>query len=520
VEQENRSRRLIPVVFLFVTVLLGVGASSVPLFDPDEARFARTSLEMQRSGDLVVPTFEGRPRLVKPPLFHWIQSTLFSVLGTREWVVRLPSLLATLATLWLTAAVARRRFGEQGAFWAVVCLATMPLVVVLGRIGTLDALLTLHVWAVVAYDLDERPSPWPYGLLLGLAFLIKGPVGVVVPLLMILAGRTASGRPVAPSLRGLAAGVAAWALVVLPWGLLFLGRVGGTAIDTLKNEVWSRVGAGTDHVEPFWFYLPLLFLVCLPWFVPFVSALFRVFRMAVDPASRTARYLAAAWLAGIVLLSLSRGKLPNYVLPLLPAMAALCSWELARQLEVRKRTRVPALLASTLGIFAIGFGVAGAGQPAGPLRTAAWVGAVAYGLATVASMPFLLRRRPLRVWQLAASAQAVFLLGVVILLPAEISRTRTTAWLVEAVPDLGQDRPVAMVDMKVPSLTWYLDRVPEEIDLARLGAGLDRDAGHLYLFDQRDWERVPHEIRARLRLVGEQGKYRVYERVDGSAPPG
>jgi 4-amino-4-deoxy-L-arabinose transferase len=520
VEHEARSRRLIPVVFLFVAVLLGIGASSVPLFDPDESRFARTSLEMQRSGDPVVPTFEGRPRLVKPPLFHWVQSSLFSVFGTGGWVARLPSLLATLATLWLTAAVARRRFGEQGAFWATVCLATMPLVVFLGKIGTLDALLALHVWAVVAYDLDERPSPWPYGLLLGLAFLIKGPVGVAVPLLMILAGRTASGRPVAPSLRGAMAAVAAWALVVLPWGLAFVGRVGGTAFDTLRTEVWSRVSTGTDHVEPFWYYLPVLFVVCLPWFVPFVSALFRVVRLAVDPASRSARYLAAAWLAGVVIFSLSRGKLPNYILPLLPAMAMLCSWELARQLEIRKKTRVPALLVSTLGTFAIGFGIAGAGQPAGPLRLAAWVGAAAYGLATVAAMPFLLRRRPLRVWQLAAAAQAVFLLIAVVFLPAEISRTRTTAWLLDAVPDLGQGRPVAMVDMKVPSLTWYLDRVPEEIDLAHLGEGLDRDAGHLYLFDRRDWERVPQQTRARLRLVGEQGKYRVYERVDESSPPG
>ena len=125
---------------------------------PDEARFARTSLEMQRSGDPVVPTFEGRPRLVKPLLLHWIQSALFSVLGTAEWVARLPSILATLGTLALTGVVARRRFGEPGAFWAMTCLITMPLFIVIGRLGTADALLMLHVWAIVAYDLDHSAS--------------------------------------------------------------------------------------------------------------------------------------------------------------------------------------------------------------------------------------------------------------------------------------------------------------------------------------------------------------------------
>jgi 4-amino-4-deoxy-L-arabinose transferase-like glycosyltransferase len=532
---ERLSRRLVPAVLVMTALMLAIGAASLPLFDPDEARFARTSLEMQRSGDLVVPTFEGEPRLVKPPLLHWLQATLFSILGTDEWVVRLPSIAATLAALLITGWVARRRFGEQGALWAMVCMATMPLVIVIGRQGTLDALLMLHVWAVVAYDLDSAPEGgtrpvWPYGLLLGLAFLIKGPVGVVLPLLMILAGRTAAGRTVAPSLRGVAIGIATWALVVLPRGLAFATRVGRSTAATLKEEVWLRFFEGTAHVEPFWYYLPVLPLVCLPWIAPFCFALFRVLRHARDPASRTARYLAAAFLAGFVLFSVSRGKIPNYILPLLPLMAMLLSWELARELELpRKRIRSASLLAATMGAFAIAFGVWGAGQLSGTLRAVAWAGAAVYGLATLGSFPALLRRRPLHVWILAAAAQAIVLFAVVGWVAPEVSRKRTTAWLIEAVPHLGQGRPVAMVDMKLPSLTWYLDRVPVEVDLAHLADALQRDAGHLYVFDTRDLERVPAEIQARLQPVGEQGKYRVFElgpvrpvpaQVDGVEPPG
>ena len=99
----------------------------------------------------------------------------------------------------------------------------------------------------------------------------------------------------------------------------------------------------------------------------------------------------------------------------------------------------------------------------------------------------------------------------------------------EAVPDLGQGRPLARVDMELPSLTWYLDRIPEEIDLAQLDDLLKSDAGHLYVFDTRDWNRVSSEVQAKLRPVGHQGKYRVFElrpiepdraRVDGVEPPG
>ena len=532
---ERLSRRLVPAVLVMTALMLSIGAASLPLFDPDEARFARTSLEMLRSGDLVVPTFEGQPRLVKPPLLHWLQAALFSILGTAEWVVRLPSIAATLATLLITGWVSRRRFGDQGALWASLCLATMPLVIVIGRQGTLDALLMLHVWAVVAYDLDAGPDEgsrpvWPYGLLLGLAFLIKGPVGVVLPLLMMLAGRTAVGRAVAPSLRGLAVGLATWALVVLPWGLAFVTRVGGTSVATLKEEVWLRFFEGTAHVEPFWYYLPVLPLACAPWIAPFGFALVRVFRTARDPASRTARYLAAACFAGFALFSLSRGKVPTYILPLLPPMAMLLSWELARELEQPwKRIRSASLLAATLGAFAIALGVWGSGQPGGAFRTAAWVGAGAYGVAMLAALPALLRRRPLRVWILAAVAQAIVMFAVIGWIAPEVSKRRTTAWLIEAVPDLGQGRPLAMVDMKIPSLTWYLDRVPEEIDLDLLADAIRRDAGHLYVVDTRDWKRVPDEIGQEFRALGGQGKYRVFElrparpdpaQVDGVEPPG
>ncbi len=533
---ERLSRRLVPAVFALSVLLLGIGAASLPLFDPDEARFARTSLEMQRSRDLVVPTFEGQPRLVKPPLLHWLQAALFSVIGTGEWVVRLPSIGAALATVLITGWVARRRFGEQGALWTTLCLTTMPLFVVIGRQGTLDALLTLHVWAVVAYDLDatsagETRPVWPYGLLTGLAFLIKGPVGVVLPVLMMLAGRTAAGRTVAPSLRNLLVTIAVFALVVLPWGLAFVTRVGGTTATMLREEVWSRFFEGTAHVEPFWYYLLVLPLVCLPWIAPFVFALARTVRLARDPASHTARYLAAAFAAGFVLFSISRGKIPNYLLPLLPAMAMLLGWELARELErPRRLIRAASLLAATLGAFAIGFGVWAARQPPGTLRAVAGVAAVAYGLATLAALPALWRRRPLPVWILAAAAQVVVLLAVVGWVAPEVSRTRTTAWLIEAVPQLGEDRPVTMVDMKIPSLTWYLDRIPVEVHLDQLDQALRRDEGRLYVVDKRDWAGAPAGLARRVRLVGEQGKYLVFEQrtiqegdaaaVDGAEPPG
>src|SRR5207344_3115481 len=82
-------------------LVLFLRLGSYPLLDPDEARFARTSVEMMRSGDYVVPTFEGEPRLVKPPLLHWVQAALFQLGGPSEFLARLPAATSTFLTLLL-----------------------------------------------------------------------------------------------------------------------------------------------------------------------------------------------------------------------------------------------------------------------------------------------------------------------------------------------------------------------------------------------------------------------------------
>ena len=139
---ERRFRVASWVLLAVVALTLVARSGSIPLMETDESRFARTSVEMQRAHDPVVPHFEGQPRLVKPPLLHWLQASLFATLGFSSLAARLPAALATLLSVFLVAAVVRRRFGEEGAFWTAAVLATIPLVVILGRVGTLDALYT------------------------------------------------------------------------------------------------------------------------------------------------------------------------------------------------------------------------------------------------------------------------------------------------------------------------------------------------------------------------------------------
>src|SRR5262245_15102400 len=51
------------------------------LWDRDEPRFARAAVEMARSGDWLVPRFEGAPRTAKPPFAYWLMAASVRSLG-------------------------------------------------------------------------------------------------------------------------------------------------------------------------------------------------------------------------------------------------------------------------------------------------------------------------------------------------------------------------------------------------------------------------------------------------------
>jgi len=519
--EERRAKIGFWAVLAAGALLLSLGAGSIPLLDPDESRFARTSVEMVRSGDLVVPHFEGQPRLVKPPLLHWIQSALFRLFGPSERLARVPSAAATLLSLLIVGWVALRRFGHEGALWAAAILATMPLVMAVGKLGTLDALLAVHILAVVALDIAEPKETGSHmglaiGFLLGMAFLTKGPVGVVVPLWVMLAGRTASGREILPRRQAIIEAVAGWCVVVLPWTLAFVTRLGfDRAYGIVRGEALERFFVGADHIEPPWFFLGVIAVGTFPWIGALVVALARVVVQRGDPASRTARYAGAGLVAGLLFFSLSKSKLANYILPLPPLAAILLTWELGQELQSpRERIVAPVLITTSLGAAGLGLMLA-SGLGLDPLVAGfAPTGAVIYGIGAIFGVAGLILRRPRWVWGGAAASSALFLGAAFWLLVPQIAQTRTAAYLIDDVPELRDaDRSVVAVDMKVPSLTYYLDRVPEAVDMKDFERRLAHEDSPLFVFDEDDLVSLSPEVAASLGEVGRQGKYVVLKKI-------
>lgn len=501
-------------------LLLFVRLGDYPLLDPDEARFARTSVEMMRSGDYVVPTFEGEPRLVKPPMMHWVQTALFQLGGPNELLARLPAAGATLMSLLLVGWIGWRRFGVEGAAWAAVTFLTFPIVVLIARVGTLDALLSVHILAVLALDLvqhdhQEVERTGVIGLLLGLAFLVKGPVGVLLPLTMILAGRTATGRDVLPSMKTVATTVLALCAVVMPWGLVFIKRIGWEEVAlVLRTEAVDRAVTGTVHVEPWWYFLGVCLVAFLPWAGPLFLGTIRGLTRWHDHESPTGPYAAAAFTAGLVFFSLSKGKLPNYILPLAPLAALIVTFELGQELVNPKLRRAgSSLVAMTLVALSFGLGAAAGFSLESDARGTAYVGAATFGAAALVALYGMLKSAPRIVYGSAAVASFTFLLAVVVGAPSVLATTRSAAFLVDAVPALRSLRPLVVVDINLPSLTYYADRVPERLVGAQLEERIDRGDTPLIVIADVDREKLPSDLRLRLRQLGRSGKLGVFEPV-------
>jgi len=235
--------------------------------------------------------------------------------------------------------------------------------------------------------------------------------------------------------------------------------------------------------------------------------------MRRDPAARTAVYAAAGLVAGIVFFSLGQGKVAAYILPLAPLAALVVTWELGREIAAPRTHAVgPTALAATVSSSAALLGLAGIYRLDGPPRLVAAIGAGCFAVGALVALGGAVARRPRWVYGSAAGATAAVLLSAVIVLFPELGRTRSAASLIAAVPELKSARPVVTVEVRVPSLIFYLDRPTQVLELHELEARLADGDRPLLVFADVDLPAVPEDVASGLSEVGRHGKYMVFEK--------
>ena len=335
-------------VLIFAAVLFMWFLGAHDLWAPDEPFFGEGAREMVADGQWLVTHVNGVVNSHKPPLFFWLIAIFSLPLGAvSEFTARLPSVLAALGTLVLVMRLGRRWYGPKTAAVAGLVLATTYMFWDKARWSQIDSLLCFLIWVALsafeawrAGDADGRRAGALFWGVAGLAVLAKGPVGLLLPLGIVIAvlaverdlGALRRFAPlVGPSVFILVTG--AWALAATLWGPAEYSVIGA-----LREHFVERGMHGMHHVRPFWYYAERLPLSLLPWTGLLPGALVVAWRNRRLSTGVRLALVAAVFV--VVFFSISTEKRDLYVLPALPALALMMSCLLYTSDAADERVRV------------------------------------------------------------------------------------------------------------------------------------------------------------------------------------
>ncbi len=313
-------------------VMIFVGLGELALFNPDEGRNAEISREMHEGGRWLIPTYNDVPYLDKPALFFKLTGVSIGLLGTSEVAARLVSALFAGALLVLVFTFAWREYGLREASLSLVVVSTAPLFFVFSRLAIFDMCLAFFVSLAIlcCYRAETRDEPavrrrW---YLVGaasaaVATLVKGPIGFVLPTLVVLAYNALEGRFRAFVRFFAPLNVLVFFALVLPWFLGVVYLVPDFAYYGLVKESLQRVAtAEFGRTQPFYYYLPLILGTFFAWSLVLPESAARA--LAARRRLTSADRLMIVWAIVIVgFFSLPQSKMPAYVLTAIIALGVL-----------------------------------------------------------------------------------------------------------------------------------------------------------------------------------------------------
>jgi 4-amino-4-deoxy-L-arabinose transferase-like glycosyltransferase len=324
---------------------------SVPLFDVDEAVFATATKEMVESGDWITPTYNGVNRYDKPILFYWFMALSYKIFGVNEFSARFPSAVAASVLVLAIFLFLRHLRSETIALNASLSMAVSVYFLVYSHAAVTDMMLTLFITlSLLSFYLSltekttarKRFSIQGFYLFSALSFLTKGLIGILFPfgiaLTYLFATEGVQGVKKAFSGRG----IILFLMVSVPWYMAQMAINGQEFIQQffMKHHFMRYTGVISGHRGPVYYFIPVLIIGLLPWIGFLPGGIKGVFKRTSPPENHNAPCESADKLCLFVFLwfimivaffSFSTTKLPNYILPAVPAASVLISFGMERE---------------------------------------------------------------------------------------------------------------------------------------------------------------------------------------------
>jgi 4-amino-4-deoxy-L-arabinose transferase-like glycosyltransferase len=324
----------IALLSVFSGFLFFFGLSYFGLVGADEPRYAQVAREMLNRRDWITPTLTGKPWLEKPPLYYWQAIVAYRIFGVSDWAARLPS--AVDATLVVVAVYLFLRCFRPG-FHLDGALVTASAAGVIGfaRAASTDmplaAMFTIAMLAWYAwYESRSHVYLAQFYFSLALAALAKGPIAVLLALLIIAVYAALKHEFAILRQTFWIWGIALFMAVALPWYVAVQLRNPDFFRVFILQHNLARFGTNLyHHPEPFWYYVPVVMLALLPWTAFVIVALSEDIsaqsrkKQEPDHSDDLSLYLTIWLIVPIVFFSLSQSKLPGYIVPTIPAGSLL-----------------------------------------------------------------------------------------------------------------------------------------------------------------------------------------------------
>jgi 4-amino-4-deoxy-L-arabinose transferase-like glycosyltransferase len=306
------------------------------LWEPDEPRYAVIAREMRETGQWILPRLNGAIYPEKPPFFFWMVNLSVFFLGEdSELANRLPSALAGLITIFLTFFFGERLFSSRTGFLSGLILATCLCFPQLSRWMMLDSLMTLLFLLTLfcfylGYEKDEGRRRYYLlaGLFMGLGVLTKGPLAYLsLPIFLIFAFFQKELKKFWCC--DLFLGFLVSVTVVLMWLIpaCLMGGEGYTKL-ILFEQTGGRLFGNIkhSHSKPFFFYFIRFPIEFIPWIVFLPTAFVLALQKDEAIKKKGLLFLSVWFILIFILLTFSKGKKDNYLLPLYPAAAMIVGW--------------------------------------------------------------------------------------------------------------------------------------------------------------------------------------------------
>jgi 4-amino-4-deoxy-L-arabinose transferase-like glycosyltransferase len=499
------------------------GVWGYDLWAPDEPYFGEGAREMIADGQWAVPHVNGEVTTDKPPLFFWLIALFSLPFGkVLSLTARLPSVLASVGTVWLTMRLGRRLAGDAAGTLSGVVLMTTYLFWDKARTAQIDALLCFLILVALsafeafrAGDAEPRRAGLLFWTASGLAVLAKGPVGVLIPVgiaLTVLAFDRNLGawKRFAPW-----TGPLVFLAIVASWMTLatVLGHGTYSVWGAFEKHVLNRAIHGMHHKQPPWYYLTVLPVQLLPWSALVPGALVYAWRRRGDANDR---FLLVHGLFVCVFFSIWTEKRDLYVLPAYPAFALLLSrmfvaaYDGADRLDKRwfslpiVMTGALLLLTSVALPIAVVRAVPTLGVPWLPVSLALAGTGIATLLAARTCRPTVTART------LAIGMSVVYLATVTWVYP-KFDAIKSARALGETLREVagpakagGADVVSSGLGNVVQGLAFYSNGVYTRVvdDPGALATQLTGDGANVAVIDSESFAKLPEGVRARLGVAG------------------